>query len=147
MKAKNTLIVCAIAFLSSCSTIKVTSDSAPVAATVSTYPTVADLNISPNRVSKTTTWDWNPFDRTSMETRKNNITAELIKEYDADILVEPEYVQESSWLGGGSITVTGYPATFENFRKATPEDLDALNAVAPMQQNCETKGKKRFLIF
>ncbi len=149
MKARNILILCVMAFLSSCSTIRMTSDSTPVATPVSTYPTVADLNISPSRVSKTVTWQWNPFNTTSVSNRKENVTAELVKESGADILIEPEYVQQTSWLNllGGSITVSGYPATFENFRKATPEDIEALKAVAPTHDKHEKKGKKRFLIF
>lgn len=149
MKAKNILVICAMAFLSSCSTIRMTSDSTPVMTPVSTYPTVADLNIQPTRISKTVTWQWNPFSTMSLSTRKDNVTAELVNENGADILIEPEYVQKTSWLNilGGSITVSGYPATFENFRKATPEDIEALKAVAPVKECKEKKGKKRFLIF
>lgn len=149
MKAKNILMICAVAFLSSCSTIRMTSDSTPVITPVSTYPTVADLNISPTRISKTVTWQWNPFSTMSLTTRKNNVTAELVNESGADILIEPEYVQQTSWLNllGGSITVSGYPATFENFRKATPEDIEALKAVIPIKECNENKNKKHFLIF
>ena len=30
--------------------------------------------------------------------------------------------------------MTGYPAKFKNFRKATPEDIEALSKVLPAQQ-------------
>lgn len=116
------------ALMASCSTVRMTSDSVAVDAHVSTYPTIADLHISPQRVSKSVSWSWNPFNTTSLKARRGNVKAELIKETGADILIEPEFVQRTSWcnLLGGSLTVTGYPAVLDNFRKATPEDIEAM---------------------
>lgn len=116
------------ALMASCSTVRMTSDSVAVDAHVSTYPTIADLHISPQRVSKSVSWRWNPFNTTGLKARRGNIKAELIKEIGADILIEPEFVQRTSWcnLLGGSLTVTGYPAVLDNFRKATPEDIEAM---------------------
>lgn len=152
MKAKYLIILLFAGLLSSCSTIRKTSDSVAVMTPVSTYPTVADLRIAPERVSKTITWKWNPFATTSLSTKKANTTAELIQEAGADVLIEPEYIEQTSWLDilGGSLTVSGYPATFENFRKATAEDLEALKIVESHKGQCQGKDKnkkKRFLIF
>lgn len=151
MKAKYLIILFVAVLLSSCSTIRKTSDVADVKTPISTFPTVADLNVVPQRVSKTITWKWNPLNSTSMDTRKANTTAELIQEAGADVLLEPQYIVNTSWLDilGGSLTVTGYPASFENFRKATPEDLEALKAVQTCgpNQDKSCKKKKKFLFF
>ncbi|MDE5871820.1 MAG: hypothetical protein K2H22_07755 [Muribaculaceae bacterium] len=128
MSVKDIMMLGVAAMMASCSTVRMTSDSVAVDAQVSTYPTIADLHISPQRVSKSVSWSWNPFNTTSLEARRGNIKAELIKETGADILIEPEFVQRTSWgnLLGGSLTVTGYPAVLDNFRKATPEDIEAM---------------------
>lgn len=152
MKAKFIFILCVTLMLSSCSTIKKTSDTAEINTPVSTYPTVADLNVVPQRVSKTVTWKWNPLNSISLSTRQANATAELILETGADVLLEPQYITTTSWLNilGGSLTVTGYPASFENFRKATPADLEALRAVRTVDGKCHDKcekEKKKFWIF
>lgn len=125
------MAIAGCALLASCSTVRMTSSSAEVDANVSAYPTIADLRVAPQRVSKTVRWRWNPFNTTSLKMRRGNVKAELIKEAGADILVEPEYVQRTSWcnLLGGYITVSGYPATLDNFRNATPEDIEAIMAV------------------
>lgn len=110
-------------------TEKMTSAAADVDVQVSTFPTIADLQILPERVSKTIEWDWNPFNTTSIEIRRDNVRVELLHEVGADVLVEPEYVENTTKLGG-SITVSGYPAMLYNFRKATTADIDALKAVS-----------------
>lgn len=137
----------------SCSTIRKTSDTAAVMNTVMTTPTVTDLEVSKTRVSKTVTWEFDLFRGAEVERRKANVTAELVNENNADILVEPEYIVKTTTLnlGGGSITVSGYPAKFMGFRTATPEDLEALKAVCPLRPDCKKENKepkrKRFLIF
>lgn len=137
MKARYTLMLGITGLLCSCSTIRMTSDSAEVKANISAYPTVADLHISPQRVSKSIKWKWNPFSTTTLSMRKGNVKAELIREAGADILVEPEFIQHTTWLNllGGSLTVTGYAATLENFRKATPQDIEALKAAGMLTDN------------
>lgn len=130
MNIKNIWILGFSLLLTSCGvTEKMTSAAADVDVLVSTFPTIADLQISPERVSKTIEWDWNPLNTTSIETRRDNARVELLHEVGADVLVEPEYVENTTRLGG-SIKVSGYPATLCNFRNATQEDIDALKAVA-----------------
>ena len=49
----------------------------------------------------------------------------------ADILIEPryEYTYEGTLRGGKlvAVKVTGYPATFTNFRQMTKEDVETIN--------------------
>lgn len=131
MDLKTLLTIAVGTLLTSCSTVRMTSSSTDIDAKVSAYPTIADLQVSPHRVSKTASWKWNPFNTTSLETRRGNVRAELIQQSGADILVEPEYIVHTTWLNllGGSVTVTGYPAKLDNFRNATPEDLLAIRSV------------------
>lgn len=134
--------------MSSCSTVKSTSTVAPVSNTISTL-TVADLNVTPQRVTKTVDWDFNPFIRLSIEARKKNLTAELLNEIGADVLVDAEYEVKTTWLGlgGGSITVYGYPAKYENFHKPTPCEVEMLKAVGKCANKAADKEKKKYLFF
>lgn len=62
--------------------------------------------------------------------RKGNLIAELILQAKADVLVEPRFTFEQGQAGRNSrkLTVTGYPATFKNFRSATPADFELLKS-------------------
>lgn len=132
--SKIILLMCILVF-ASCSKVIKTAQHAEVSTNVSSYPTVGDLHIASQRVSKTVSWKWNPFNTTSLKARKSNIKADLIKEAGADLLVEPEFVQKTSFcnLLGGSLTVSGYPATIDNFRTATPQDIVALRVAGSMK--------------
>lgn len=137
MKIKILPLIAIGLMAASCSTVRMTSESTKVEAQVYSYPTIADLHVAPQRASKTVKWKWNPFNTTSLATRRGNLKAELIQETGADILVEPEFTQRTSWcnLAGGSITVAGYPAKLDNFRKATPEDIEAMRCAGMMAGN------------
>lgn len=137
MKIKILPLIAISLMAASCSTVRMTSESTKVEPQVYSYPTIADLHIAPQRTSKTVKWKWNPFNTTSLATRRGNLKAELIQETGADILVEPEFTQRTSWcnLAGGSITVAGYPAKLDNFRKATPEDIEAMRCAGMMAGN------------
>lgn len=114
---------------SSCSTISHTSQMAPVDAQVYNL-TVADMDVSKNKVSTTVEWKWTPLSSVSIEAQKDNATAELLKEADADVVVEPQYtVKRRGLFRGGSLTVTGYPAKYRNFRAMTPADADMVAAL------------------
>jgi hypothetical protein len=65
---------------------------------------------------------------------------------DCDILIEPEYSIKKTFLGlgGGSVTVTGYPAKLTNFHKPTPQELDAIKTV---KDNNKSKKSRKFLFF
>lgn len=122
--------VMALATLCSCTTVKKTSYIAEVQTAVVQYPTVTELEVM-EQATATVEWGWNPFKRMSLETRKGNLVANLLKAKGADVLLEEQFVFESDGFGGGTLTVTGYPAKFKGFRKATEADLDALRAANP----------------
>lgn len=131
--------------LCSCSTVRHTSTTAEVDTRVVAF-TVADLNVKPSKVSATQSWSFNPFKRVDVGLVKTNTTARLVNENHADVLVEPQYiVEQRGFLRGGSVTVTGFPATFSNFHKMTAEEAAIYNAVKSAVK--EPEKRKRFLLF
>jgi hypothetical protein len=68
-----------------------------------------------------------------------------VAEENCDILIDPEYTIKRTFLGlgGGSVTVSGYPAKFINFHKPTPPELEAIKVV---KDNNQPKARK-FLFF
>lgn len=134
-----------VTMLCSCSTIRHTSHTAPVNSTVTTF-TVADLDVAPQKVTKTYSWSYNPFKPVSIETVKTNTTAALLNETGTDILVEPEYIVEKrGFLRGGSVTVIGFPAKFKNFHTMTPEEAEIVKNASYTKP--EGNKHKRFWIF
>lgn len=133
MKA-NVLVAlfCAAAFITSCDTVEKSSRTLSVSTSVTQYPTVADLSVQA-KAGKAVEWKHILFNfgQPSLETRKSNLMADLLKETGADVLLEPQFVYTKSLLGQCSLMVTGYPATFSHFRRATPEDLEALREDCP----------------
>ena len=132
--------------MSSCTTVRHTATAGPVDNKVISF-TVADLNVKKNKVTKTYNWNWNPFKCVSVDLVKENTEAALLQENGADVLVEPEYIIERRGLmRGGSVTVIGFPATYTNFHKMTPEEAEV---VKKLGTDCKVKksGKKRFILF
>lgn len=140
MKTKLIVYVLAVAafFTTSCTTVKLTSQTAEVHTAVVQYPTVTDLDVM-EKATATVKWGWDPFKRISLNTRKGNLVANLLKEKDADVLLEEQFVMEYHGWGNYTLTVTGYPAKFKGFRKATASDLDALRAANPTIYNVSKK--------
>lgn len=115
--------------LSSCTTIKHTSSTATVENSVVAL-VMADMDVQPTKISKTMTWDYNPFKRVDINILKSNTTAQMLKEAGADALVEPEYVIEKrGFMRGGSLTITGFPAKYKNFHKMTSEEAEIIKAL------------------
>lgn len=126
-------LACMALIATSCSTVKKsTSTSMDVKSGVYQYPTVADLDVKP-KVEKQIVWDFIPFNigQPTLENRKQNLKAEIIKENNADVLLEPQMVYTKKPYGQRTLTITGYPASFKDFRKATDQDLKALEAIVP----------------
>ena len=92
--------------------------------TIVTAVTMADLIISENKVSKTVTWNMKLFSPTELEQRKENLIKELCQEVGADILIDPQFTFSKRILGGGKLTVTGYPAAYKNFRNLTEQEIE-----------------------
>lgn len=131
--------------LSSCSTIRHTSSTADVDTRVVSF-TVADVNVRPEKVSATQSWSFNPFKRVDVSLMKTNTTARLVNENNADVLVEPQYIiEQRGFLRGGSVTVTGFPATYSNFHKMTPEEAQIYHEVQSATKAPEKH--KKFIFF
>lgn len=136
MKTRNLCLaaaLCGLLSTTSCSTLRKSSSTAlPIESSVRQYPTVVDLEVKGEKISKKVEWGFVPFNlgQPSLSNRKQNLVADAIKEQEADILLEPQITYTKVSFGQRTLTVTGYPATFKNFRKATPEDLEALKAVS-----------------
>ena len=86
-----------------------------------------------------------------METVKNDVIRELLKNYNADVLVELTYDSETK--GGTTvITVKGWPAKYKNFRNIEENDLPLFEVSPAYLQKATTttpsveKRKKKFLV-
>ena len=87
---------------------------------------MADLDIAEERASKSVTWKIKLFSPTDLEQRKKNLITQLCRETGADILIDPQFEFEKKILGGGKLTVTGYPAKYTNFRNMTDKEIEGL---------------------
>lgn len=96
-------------------------------------PTVADLNVSPTKISHVEIFDNDIKDESlatssQLEYMKNYTLARAVQQNNADVLVGPLFDVETIMDGDRiKITVTGYPATYVNFRKVNEEDLKLLD--------------------
>lgn len=146
MKSKLFLFLMVATFMGSCSSVRHTSTAVAVDSHVVSF-TVADVKVNPEKISKTTSWSFNPFKRVSIESVKENTTASMLQDAEADVLMEPEYIiEQRGFLRGGSVTVIGFPATYSNFHKMTPEEAELFKAVNNRQSK-KKESKKRFFLF
>lgn len=109
-------------------------------------PVTADLNVSLTRISHTETFDneltkedFNTSakyssdngmsilvsnDSPSIQYMKNYTIGQAVKKYGADIIVAPMFeVTTSADYLKITVTITGYPASYSNFRKITEADI------------------------
>ena len=133
-----------IMLMASCSSLRHTASTAPVDVRVTSL-TAVDLNVNPEKATRTTSWSYNPFRSVSIAQVKENTEAELLQEVDADVLVEPQYiVKKRGFLRGGSVTVIGFPAKYSNFHKLTTEESEILKNVTVTKKE---KKHTHFLFF
>lgn len=86
-------------------------------------PVVVDLDVKETKVSGTAT---EKSESVSIETVKQEAIVDAVKKSNADILVEPMFTTET--IGEKiTVTVTGFPANYKNFRSIKHEDLELLN--------------------
>ncbi len=99
-------------------------------------PVVADLEVQQQKVFATVVTE----EGVVSESAKQKAIAEAIEKANADILVEPSFKTE---INGSMvvITVTGYPATYKNFRNATQADVNLLR-VGILQKSEKAEGGK-----
>lgn len=127
------LWVTTVAMATSCTTVTNTSSVADVQPEVVQRPTVADLDVDPKRVEGHQEWKWSFFHRftqPSLKLRKQNLVADMLRERDADVLVEPQETYTQKLFGKRTLYITGYPARLKNFHTATHEELRDLGLVA-----------------
>ncbi|KWW30057.1 MAG: Uncharacterized protein AUK63_1103 [bacterium P3] len=107
----------------------------PVSSTAHTTPTVADLRVSSAKISHQVTVK-NRFslkdlsnygDSPKMVYLQKLAATQAAQKYDADVIVAPSYsITTSDDFRTITVTVTGYPATYANFRPATPADMEMI---------------------
>ena len=66
--------------------------------------------------------------------------AELLEEQKADVLLEAQFTFQRTPYGERVLTVTGFPAVYKNFRKATKGDLDAIKAIPANEKTTYNRG-------
>jgi hypothetical protein len=96
-------------------------------------PVVVDLNVKPEKAEVTTTFTGIE----SVENAKNEVVRKLLKEQNADVLVEPTF-ETISKNGKTELTVKGWPATYKNFRPIEEKDLKLLEVKPSYLQKAET---------
>lgn len=95
-----------------------------------TTTSVADLNISSQKISFTYDLSAENTDQ-ARKAAVNAATFKALKAYNADVLVEPTYeinVEKDMII---KVVVTGYPASYVNFRTANAQDIELVKAGAP----------------
>lgn len=113
--------------LSSCTSIKDTAYTT-TPETMVVNMTVADIEVAPEQVTATSTWNWNPF--RTIKNHKANADAIALRESGADVLIEPSYeVVKRGLFRGGSVTVTGHPGKYINFRNMTEKDAEVITTL------------------
>lgn len=135
----------------SCTMTVKTADSLSVASTVNNYPVVADLQIG-KKVTETIEWNNTPIKKTPLGIGKGNLVSETISKNGGDILVEPQFIIETTgypFFRHYKITVTGFIGNYKDFRNATDQDLKALETASQvpqggMVQYNKTSGLKMF---
>ena len=121
------IFVCALAF-TSCSTSRSTTyDYDYLMITkqgVIQRPLMADLEVRKDKIAVTKT-----FSNTTLDMAKQNIVKEFIKSASCDLVVQPSWDTEANAGIGKTtieITLSGFPASYKNFRNYEPKDSSLL---------------------
>ncbi len=86
-------------------------------------PVIVELEVKQAKVTATV----NGKLGSNIETLKAEAVSVAVKNAQADVLVEPTYTIVSKG-GTSTVTVSGFPATYKNFRDITPEDVPLIRA-------------------
>ncbi len=86
-------------------------------------PVIVELDVKQAKVTATV----NGKLGSNIETLKAEAVSVAVKNAQADVLVEPTYTIVSKG-GTSTVTVSGFPATYKNFRDITPEDVPLIRA-------------------
>lgn len=96
-------------------------------------PIVVDLNVDSEKSEATSKFSGIE----SMDNAKNDVVRKLLKEKNADVLVEPTF-ETMTKNGKTELTVRGWPATYKNFRPIEEKDLKLLEVKPSYLQKAET---------
>ncbi len=121
-----TLILIAALVLSSCASTVSTRTSKTMdiyGPGVIHHPVLVDLDVKETKVTGSTTI----INSSSEENGKRLAVIEALKDSGADVLVQPVYQIETKG-SRTTYTVTGFPATYKNFRPMTPQDIPLVQA-------------------
>ena len=131
---KSILILALSLFMASCSVSKIsTAKSLDIYGTVMHIPVVADLDVKQTKVSATI-----DFQGKVTKSIKDKVIGEALKKTNADILIEPSFDIETKG-SSSKITVKGFPASYKNFRNASPADVELLKA-GVIQKSDKSEG-------
>jgi hypothetical protein len=136
MKKIYILLAGLIALSTSCGTLRYEehqSRTAQISSAGVITPTTADLNVSPDRITHTETFSHqkreNDFD---VRYAKEYTLSSAMMKYKADVIVGALYnITTSEDASQVTVTITGYPANYVNFRKTTSEDSILLSVTTP----------------
>lgn len=140
---KLTYVLLAVLTLSSCYVSKTsTSKTTDIYGSgVIHLPVVAELDVSNVKVTGTAA----AAKGTSIEVVKQDAVADALKKANADVLVEPKFETETT-ASQTTATVTGFPATYKNFRPITAADVPLLEVgvlqVAKLEEPSAFERKK-----
>ena len=93
-------------------------------------PVLVDLDVKEIKVTGTAT----ARSGTSLEIVKQDAVANALKTANADVLVEPKF-ETATTSERVTATVTGFPATYKNFRPIKPEDVQMLQVGVTQKAN------------
>lgn len=120
-------IAIAITTLMSCSSLKSTTNTSktlPIyGAGVIQKPVIVELDVKQAKVTAAVTGKMG----SNMDVLKAEAVSKAVKNAGADVLVEPTYTIVTQ-RGTSTVTVTGFPATYKNFRDITIEDVPLIKA-------------------
>lgn len=125
MKRIVTGLVLVIVF-ASCSTKSTTNTSKTLniyGSGVIQKPVIVDLEVKQTKVTATVKGKLG----SNIEALKAEAVSAAVKKAQADVLVEPTYTIVSN-RGTSTVTVSGFPATYKNFRDITLDDVPLIKA-------------------
>ena len=127
------VLFCASIFLISCSSVSKfsTAKTIDINPSIIQKPTVADLQVNETKVSGTYS---GKTAKIPVETIRNEAIARALKTVNGDILVEPLF-ETTRTKSLTTVIVSGYPATFKNFRSLKEDDIPLMKIGSVRQVN------------
>lgn len=143
MKISKLLIgsFCMTLLLVSCKTTSNTTVATDIEGpTVIQKPVIADLSVGEKRVTGTASG------KGTVEEIKDLAILDAVTKANADVLVEPRFSIEESF-NSATVTVTGYPGTYNNFRPMEASDTtfvneEVLSTIKPDKRTTRRNGRK-----